>query len=215
MAGVRGPLGAATRKGLHSFKFEQLEPPSGWTYDSNFYYLLLDLPGFKNDEVKIEVDEAGYMKVSGERQYGENKFIGLDKTYKLPENIDMEGISGRFENDMLYVITIPKRVDIKQADDPLIEDKKSNVLEGQNEQEKPQNDDDSNVNDGGIEDQQACHLDKELQEQKRAMKAGRLRGAMKKMNDNKGIIITAFAAFCMGILVSNKFHSAAQNWKRI
>ncbi|KAK6920822.1 hypothetical protein RJ641_014500 [Dillenia turbinata] len=162
MASVKEPEVATTRRGTRSFKFEQFEPPSGWTEDPKCHYLLLDLPGFKKDEVKFEVDNGGYIK--------------------------MDGITGRFEKDILYIVTIPK------------------LVEGQNEQEDPQND-------GSDEDREACYLDQELQDQMLAMKASRLTGAMKMLSRNKGIIVTAILAFYLGILVSSKFQSLAQDWK--
>ncbi|KAK3035680.1 hypothetical protein RJ639_032552 [Escallonia herrerae] len=99
MANTRATTGVAV---------DDLVPPFGWTEDSTCHYLLVDLPGFRREEVKLEAnDQIRQIMVSGERQVNE-KNMRFHQTFYLPENSDIQNISGQFEGGILSV-TIPKK----------------------------------------------------------------------------------------------------------
>ncbi|KAL4633780.1 hypothetical protein ACB092_04G147100 [Castanea dentata] len=87
---------------------EDYVPYSGWTEDVNGRYLLIDLPGFKKEDIKLSVDGSGNIKATGQRQVNEDKMAYFDQSFKLPENSDVDKISARFEGEILYV-TVPKQ----------------------------------------------------------------------------------------------------------
>jgi len=85
----------------------------------NTYHIEMMIPGYKKEELKIEVDE-GYIKVSAEKKTETNdtsedkKYIHreisygkVQRTFKL-ENVDEENIKAEF-NDGILKLEIPKK----------------------------------------------------------------------------------------------------------
>ncbi|KAF5205990.1 Hsp20-like chaperones superfamily protein [Thalictrum thalictroides] len=106
----RGPVAnnnAATRQMV----YEDFPPSSDWTHDSNCHVLLIDLPGFKREELKVRVDNLRKVTVSGERQVSENKYSRFKQIYELPEDSDIDNISGRFDGGLLFIIIPKKKVE--------------------------------------------------------------------------------------------------------
>ncbi|KAL5747393.1 hypothetical protein ACOSP7_024392 [Xanthoceras sorbifolium] len=97
----------------HNPEVREIVPSSGWTEDSNAHYLLLRLPDFKTEEVKLDVDKSGHLTVSGERVQtvsGDKfKIFMFEQTFNLPQNSDIDQILGKVEDDIL-IITVPKRL---------------------------------------------------------------------------------------------------------
>lgn len=88
------------------------------------YELDIDLPGFKKDEIQIELKD-GYLTVSAEKGLDEDeedkkgKYIrkeryagALSRTFYLGEEIQEEEIKAKFENGILSV-SIPKEEEKK------------------------------------------------------------------------------------------------------
>ncbi|XP_027921307.1 uncharacterized protein LOC114179241 [Vigna unguiculata] len=88
---------------------QQIVPNSGWTQDSAGHYLLVDLPEFRKEEVKLQVDSYGRIVVKGERQINAWKHDHFRLTFPAPLDSDMDRIAGKFDGGVLYV-TIPKQV---------------------------------------------------------------------------------------------------------
>lgn len=76
-----------------------------------------ELPGLSPDDVEITV-ENGVLTVSGERKYEEDKeqngtryterrYGRFQRSFTLPEHVDSEQISAKFENGVL-TLTLPK-----------------------------------------------------------------------------------------------------------
>ncbi|KAL8217579.1 hypothetical protein R6Q57_020952 [Mikania cordata] len=104
----RSPFGGT--QSWSSLVFEEFEPPSAWTEDSTCHYLLVDLPGFKRQELKLQVENRTHILVSGERQVRENKYKRFEKSYELPKDADIEKITGKLDGEILY-ISVPKKVE--------------------------------------------------------------------------------------------------------
>ncbi|XP_076947606.1 uncharacterized protein LOC143619601 [Bidens hawaiensis] len=129
--------------------FEEFVPPSDWTEDSTCHYLLVDLPGFRKQELKLQVDKGTHILVSGVRQATENRYKRFEQSFELPKDANTEKITGKFDGEILY-ISVPKKVEqqhkeIKQdiiqepepepASDEDDNDKKSDTHESDDEQE--------------------------------------------------------------------------------
>ncbi|KAL8141941.1 hypothetical protein V2J09_014973 [Rumex salicifolius] len=81
-----------------------INPPAGWTNDSECYYLMMELPDFKQDQVEVKVDPLGNLIIKGVRQSGDNEHVKFERHFKLPEDSDMtKPVSRKFQNDMLYI----------------------------------------------------------------------------------------------------------------
>ena len=81
------------------------------------YKLLLDLPGVDDSSVEAKIEE-GVLRVSGERKGAETSEStsylrreraagAFERSFKLPEAVDADGVAARFERGVLE-IRIPK-----------------------------------------------------------------------------------------------------------
>ncbi|XP_059274841.1 17.1 kDa class II heat shock protein-like [Lycium ferocissimum] len=100
----------------------------------NAYQFLVDMPGLKPDQVKVQLEDENVLVVSGERKREkekeekegikylrmERRFGKLLKKFVLPENANTEAISAAFQDGVL-VVTVEKR--------PPPEPKKPKVIE--------------------------------------------------------------------------------------
>ncbi|XP_039158067.1 18.1 kDa class I heat shock protein-like [Eucalyptus grandis] len=109
-----------------------LNAPTDWKETPEAHMFIVDLPGLKKDEVKVEVDGDGYLIISGERKVPEDKeakggegkkgegegegekwhrverFRGkFSRRFRLPRNAKREGIKACMEDGVLTVI-VPK-----------------------------------------------------------------------------------------------------------
>ncbi|XP_057519827.1 uncharacterized protein LOC130800360 [Amaranthus tricolor] len=86
---------------------EEVNPPSGWTQTPQHHLLILDLPDFRKDDIKFNVNESGTIIISGRRKIGEDKQKHFERTFDVPENGDIKNITMKFDGDALTVF-IPK-----------------------------------------------------------------------------------------------------------
>ncbi|KAL8123531.1 hypothetical protein AgCh_011489 [Apium graveolens] len=94
--------GNAGKKVSFTAMLEDFVPPSSWSQDSDSHYLVLHLPGFKKEEVRLQVNNRDEIITSGERQTDGNKLVTrFQKTFKIPENSVSEKITGKFEAEGL------------------------------------------------------------------------------------------------------------------
>ena len=96
-----------------------LSPAVDIEEDKEKYVVKADIPGMKQDQIKIEVDD-GILKISGERKsekteedkekkyhYYERSFGSFERRFVLPPNVDEDKIDAKYENGVLE-IKIPK-----------------------------------------------------------------------------------------------------------
>jgi HSP20 family protein len=89
-----------------------------WKETPQAHVFKADLPGIKKEEVKVEVQEGNVLQISGERtresedktdtwhrvECRSGKFL---RTFRLPENANMDQVKAAMENGVLTVI-VPK-----------------------------------------------------------------------------------------------------------
>ncbi|KAE8730725.1 hypothetical protein F3Y22_tig00002889pilonHSYRG00015 [Hibiscus syriacus] len=175
---------------------EKFVPTSYWTEDSEGNYLLdIDLPGFEHDEVRIEQESAGYIKVEGERIPDENRCIYIDQTFRLPENSDTENILGNFDGQHLC-ITVPKKIIRNTVD------QSSHKKEEDRENDRDRRDiETKNEREEGIKsssDRTCCVPSSKKPEGKYSLLSVILDGVER----NKGIVLSACISFAIGVWVS-------------
>jgi len=84
------------------------------------YYIELDLPGIKKDEIEITTED-NILTISGERKFKEevkeedyykveSRYGKFSRSFTLPEDIDISAISAKSEDGVLEVV-IPKKED--------------------------------------------------------------------------------------------------------
>ena len=102
--------------------WEEFQPQSKLTEDKENYYIEVDLPGIKKEEVKIEVEE-NILRIHGERKEKRNQenakqhyseiFHGsFTREFVLPTSVEKEVIKARYEDGVL-LITVPKSMKSK------------------------------------------------------------------------------------------------------
>ncbi|KAE8124076.1 hypothetical protein FH972_018986 [Carpinus fangiana] len=124
---------------------EEFVPYSGWTEDAKAHHLLIDLPDFNKEDVRLQVNSPGQMTVSGERKVNEEIYVYFEQTFTVPENTVVDQIEGKFDGEFLYV-TVPKQavVEEEREHDLIVEeyvdhDHGMMSTAQENEHEKPTN----------------------------------------------------------------------------
>ena len=106
------PATQEQQKGINAFT-----PSVNTREDEKAYYIEVDLPGVKKEDIKVDIKE-NTLTVSGERKFKEEvkeedyykieTSIGkFSRTFTLPEDADIENIDAKSENGVLEIV-IPK-----------------------------------------------------------------------------------------------------------
>ncbi|KAK6933646.1 Alpha crystallin/Hsp20 domain [Dillenia turbinata] len=101
--------------------YELFKPTFEWMQDEEgSYVLLVYLPGFVKEQIKVIAESTGILKIQGERLVVGNKWSRFQEDYLIPENCNMNAIRARFEGGILYV-KMPKKASTRA--DPRYEPK--------------------------------------------------------------------------------------------
>ena len=94
--------------------------------DTEGYEVLIDLPGFKKEDVQITLKD-GYMTVSanrvseveeGKKFLRRERYIGnVSRSFYVGEVLTEEDIKAKFENGVLK-ITLPKKEEVPKVEEP-------------------------------------------------------------------------------------------------
>ncbi|CAJ1975475.1 unnamed protein product [Sphenostylis stenocarpa] len=82
-------------------------PPSDWDHQKESDTIILMLPGFRKEELKVQVSSNQVLKLSGARKISDNKWRRFRKEVPLHDSYETSGINAKFEAGMLYV-KLPK-----------------------------------------------------------------------------------------------------------
>ena len=120
---------------LMNFEFPRFRDLTDVHEQDDHYDVDIDLPGFKKDEIKIELED-GYLTVNAskgldkEEKNDKGKLIrqerysgSMQRSFYVGENVTEEDIKAKFEDGVLK-LTVPKK------DAPKLPDKKTICIEG-------------------------------------------------------------------------------------
>ncbi|MCK9256942.1 MAG: Hsp20/alpha crystallin family protein [Sulfurospirillaceae bacterium] len=106
------PGGTQEKNNIGSFA-----PTVNTREDDKAYYVEVDLPGVKKDDISVDVKKDS-LTVSGERKYkeevkeenyykSESYFGKFQRSFSLPDNADTDSISAKCEDGVLEIV-LPK-----------------------------------------------------------------------------------------------------------
>src|SRR6478672_3538975 len=120
---ILGGGGTARRERDEEMSLGAWIPPVDIEEDKEKLVLTAELPGFKQDQIEIQL-EGGVLTIRGERRFEEEKTNGKNyhrversygqfvRSFTLPNNVDRDNVRARFADGLLE-IEIPKREEAK------------------------------------------------------------------------------------------------------
>ncbi|KAK9054273.1 hypothetical protein SSX86_025351 [Deinandra increscens subsp. villosa] len=88
--------------------YDKFKPMSEWRQEDDYDTLLLYLPGFQKEYIKVTTEDSNIVRVRGERLVSENKWSRFQEDYRVPENCEMRGIRAKLDGGIL-TITMPRK----------------------------------------------------------------------------------------------------------
>ncbi|XP_052108215.1 inactive protein RESTRICTED TEV MOVEMENT 2 [Arachis duranensis] len=100
----------AMNQGNAQLEYQDIEPPFDWDHKKESDTLIVSVPGFKREQLRVQVTSTRLIRLSGERRIGDsNKIRKFYKELPIPSDTDTSSISAKFENGILYV-KLPKLI---------------------------------------------------------------------------------------------------------
>ncbi|KAI3988514.1 hypothetical protein MKX01_026328 [Papaver californicum] len=88
--------------------YEDFQPLFSFIHEDNSDTLTLTLPGYRKEQIKVQIDSFGTLKITGERPLGvSKKWSRFRKDFRTPANCKTGEIRAKFENEVLNII-MPK-----------------------------------------------------------------------------------------------------------
>ncbi|KAJ0266504.1 HSP20-like chaperones superfamily protein [Hirschfeldia incana] len=83
--------------------YQEFEPATRWTSEPDAEILVVDLPGFKKEQIKVVVTTTRKLRLTGERPTGGNKWIRFRHEVPVPMTVDIDSVSAMFKDNKLYI----------------------------------------------------------------------------------------------------------------
>lgn len=107
-----------SQKNRSRMQFGDFRPRIDIAEDDKNLYIYAEVPGMSKNDVKVSVNEERVLSLKGEKKRGESKeelsylrnerFFGeFERSFELPDNIDIEKIHAKYENGVLELV-LPK-----------------------------------------------------------------------------------------------------------
>ncbi|KAG9133135.1 hypothetical protein Leryth_023503 [Lithospermum erythrorhizon] len=114
--------------------YEDFKPKSEWIQNQESDNLLIYLPGFTKESLKVSTEGRNIIKVRGEHLVTGNKWQRFQEDFHAPDYCNIRGIRARFEGGILTItvpkntITPPPKEVSKPIDKPTTSQKPSEIL---------------------------------------------------------------------------------------
>ncbi|CAN4108555.1 unnamed protein product [Withania somnifera] len=97
--------------------YEDFRPVSERHQEEDAEKLLIFLPGFMKESIRVSTEGKNTVRVLGERFVGGNKCHRFQEDFQAPNDCNMKGIHAKFENGIL-IITMPLKMLKQSSDEP-------------------------------------------------------------------------------------------------
>ncbi|KAK4427665.1 class I heat shock protein [Sesamum alatum] len=97
--------------------FEDFKPMSEWLQDHQSHFLIIHLPGFVKEQIRVSTEGRNTIRARGERPVAGNKWSRFQAGFQAPDDGEMSSIRARFHGQIL-TITVPKKSVNKPQDHP-------------------------------------------------------------------------------------------------
>ncbi|KAJ8573041.1 hypothetical protein K7X08_009552 [Anisodus acutangulus] len=97
--------------------YEDFRPVSERHQEEEAEKLLIYLPGFMKENIRVSTEGKNTMRIRGERFVGGNKWNRFQEDFEAPDDCNMRGIHAKFENGIV-IITMPWKLPKQLLDEP-------------------------------------------------------------------------------------------------
>ncbi|KAL1552854.1 inactive protein RESTRICTED TEV MOVEMENT 2-like [Salvia divinorum] len=94
------------------------EPSFDLIQEEDCNTLLLYLPGFAKEQLKVQLTRTRVVKISGQVPLPNNRWSSFQKDFPVPENCDTNKITAKFEEGILYVRLPKEETKLAPAETP-------------------------------------------------------------------------------------------------
>ncbi|XP_076949947.1 inactive protein RESTRICTED TEV MOVEMENT 2-like [Bidens hawaiensis] len=92
-----------------SLSYDEFEPMCTWQREDGQDILVIHLPEFKKEQLRIQISNSGILKITGENALEGRKKSRFVKEVKVTKDYDSSNIHAKFSQGRLR-ITLPKKV---------------------------------------------------------------------------------------------------------
>ncbi|KAA8518394.1 hypothetical protein F0562_015723 [Nyssa sinensis] len=98
--------------------YDDFEPLCNWRREKGSDTLVLHIPEFKKDQLKVQITNLGLLKISGVRQVDSTKVSRFYKEIRVPKDCNADEIQAKLIGNLLHII-MPKNSNlVTQKDQP-------------------------------------------------------------------------------------------------
>ncbi|KAK3043191.1 hypothetical protein RJ639_001624 [Escallonia herrerae] len=88
--------------------YDDFEPFCNWRHEEARETLVVHLPEFKKEQLKVNISNTGILRITGERNVDATKRSRFYKELKTPKDCISNDIHAKFVNGLLYIV-MPKK----------------------------------------------------------------------------------------------------------
>ncbi|KAL2461044.1 inactive protein RESTRICTED TEV MOVEMENT 2 [Abeliophyllum distichum] len=88
--------------------YEDLKPASEWLEDDDSYNLIIQVPGFMREQLKVSTEDEKTIRVRGERLVAGNKWSRFQEDFQIPDNTELTSVRAKYDSGIL-TITVPRK----------------------------------------------------------------------------------------------------------
>ncbi|XP_059669850.1 inactive protein RESTRICTED TEV MOVEMENT 2-like [Cornus florida] len=109
----------STKAAMDTKSYDDFEPFCNWTREEGAETLVLHLPEFKKEQLKVHVNSLGTLKITGERPLDRTRWSRFSKEIKIPNKCNSDEIHAKFAAARLYIVMPIKKITNPDQPKPL------------------------------------------------------------------------------------------------